>query len=417
MKKKIFRVLGYVVCGILLTLSILLVISASIFGSKKTVDIFGVNIYIVENDDIASTPSGGAVLVQKSTVADLDTGKLVLYLKTDNNDEPTLGYVQDITARDGVHYITVSHKNTTYEFAETKLVGRADYYSKFWGGLIRFIKTPLGVMLIAVIPCAVLILYDIIRTAAANLPEPEVIPKVKNAHEEQPHTDVKLSVDRDGKALYSGDRNRKPLPKDNSVLFNYSGKQKETAKPSPSRNDRPIIPLTDKKPQATPDTRTPSAPKPEVSDNTGRLFEIKIPSNIDDIDISKPETDTKRPPVSETEPKAASPDKTAEIPSIPPTSPKPKTNDAFFSQPSAGRQIAPQIGRQRRQTAVTDDEAPSARISKPEKSAGKRSTQILASKNFDDLLSDDDDTTSYSKGGGGNNAVDDILASIHNRKF
>lgn len=400
MKKKILRVMGYVFCGILMILCILLVIAASVFGSQKTVDIFGMNIYIVENDDIASTPSGGAVLVQKSDAANLDPGKLVLYLKSDNNDEPTLGYVEDITARDGVHYITVSYKDTTYEFTESKLIGRADYYSKFWGGLIRFIKTPLGVMLIAVIPCAALILYDIIRTAAANRPVPEVMPKLKNAEEEQPHTDIKLSVDRDGKALYSKDRSLKTLPKNNDVLFNYSGRQKEPAK-APSRNERPIIPLTDKKPQVTLDKGGLPAPKNEASDNTGRLFDIKLPPDVTESEeISKP-----------AEPSPA--EKTAELPTV--SARQSNSGDAFFAQPSAGRQIAPQIGRQRRQHAATPDDEPlpAKTTVNTEKTTGKRSTQILASKRFDDLLSDDDDT-SYTRGS--SNAVDDILASINNRK-
>ena len=420
MKKKVFRVLGYIFCGILMVLCILLVIAASVFGAKKTVDIFGINIYIVDNDDIENTPSGGAVLVQKGAAADLVEGKLVLYLKADADDTPTLGYVQAISARDGVHYITVIHKDTLYEFTESKLVGRADYYSKFWGGVIRFIRTPLGIMLIAVLPCAALILYDIIRTAAANRPEPEVIPKVKNADEEHPHTDIKLSVDTEGKALYSKDRSLKPLPKDNGVLFNYSGRQNEVKK-EPSRSERPIIPLTDKK--------TKTAPITAPSEKNGKRFDVKLPS-----DASAAENITRVPAASEKEPSAVriepktsvntaserySPsiektlsEKTAELPAI---NKKPSSGDAFFAQPSANRQAAPQIGRQRRPQAPSEDDAASrSAYPKPEKTAGKRSTQILASKSFDDLLSDDDEQA-YSRGTH-DSAVDEILSSINNRK-
>ena len=185
------------------------------FGARKTVDIFGFNIYLVETEDIPSAPKGSAVLVKKGSAASLEEGKLVLYLNA--NDTPTLGYVKDLSARDGVTYITVNHKEEPYEFAESKLIGRADYSSVFWGRLIGFIKTPLGVMLIAILPCAALILFDIARVSAANKPEPEVIPKVKNADEEPPHTDVKLSVDTEGKASYAKDRSIKPLPRDNDV--------------------------------------------------------------------------------------------------------------------------------------------------------------------------------------------------------
>lgn len=106
MKKKFFRVFGYVLCAILMILCILLIIASSMFGAKKTVDIFGSNIYLVETDDIQSAPKGSAVLVKKSTAASLEEGKLVLYLKADANDAPTLGYVKELSARDGVAYIT-----------------------------------------------------------------------------------------------------------------------------------------------------------------------------------------------------------------------------------------------------------------------------------------------------------------------
>ncbi|MDE6728982.1 MAG: hypothetical protein K2J80_13760, partial [Oscillospiraceae bacterium] len=172
MSKKIFRVLGYIICALLIVICILLIIATSLFGAQNTVSIFGANVFIVDNDDIPSAPKGSAVLVQKGTSADLEEGKLVLYLKADANDAPTLGYVKQLAARDGVYYITVSHKDSTYEFPESKLVGRADYSSTFWGRFIGFIKTPIGIMMIAVLPCASLILYDIIRAAAANRPEP-----------------------------------------------------------------------------------------------------------------------------------------------------------------------------------------------------------------------------------------------------
>lgn len=393
MKKKISRVIGYIFCGILLLLCILLVVAASVFGAKKTVDIFGVNIYLVDNDDIENTPSGGAVLVQKDIAANLTEGKLVLYQKADADDEPTLGYVQDISARDGVHYITVAYKNAAYEFTESKLIGRADYYSKFWGAAIRFIRTPLGIMLIAVLPCAALILYDIIRTAAANKPEPEFTPKVKNADEEQPHTDIKLSVDKEGKALYAKNRDLKTLPKNNGVLFDYTSKQMAPIKP-----ERPIIPLTDK--------NKPSPPGPETPEKTGKIFDIKIPSDAPETpDIPKvPEIAPPRP-----EPKAPAErtEKTAELPAL---SGKQRSGDAFFTQPSA----PPQIGRQQRRQALENEPPPSRpAFPKTEKTAGKRSTQILASKRFDDLLSDDDDR-SYPRGG--NKAVDDILAGINNNR-
>ena len=264
-------------------------------------------------------------------------------------------------------------------------------------------------MVVAVLPCAALILYDIIRAAAANRPEPEVVPLVKNADEELPHSDIKLSVDTEGKASYAKDRGLKRLPQDNDVLFNYSGKQRN-AKPVKKeipKNERPIIPLTDKKPKA------PEKPKPEKLENpekpelkkTGKIFDIKIPAE----DLGETLGDMQAIPA----PPQTQSDKTAEIPAM--NAPKKPSRDAFFAQPSAGKQVAPQIGAQRRpiQPSAPPEETARSR-SKPEKGAGKLSTQILASKSFDDLLSDDDDT-SYSRSAS-NSTVDDILAGLDRRQ-
>lgn len=418
MKKNIFRILGYVFSAILIVMCILLVIAASLFGSKKTVDIFGSNIYLVETDDIPTAPKGSAVFVKKSTAADLDADKLVLYLKTDADDAPTLGYVKNITARDGVSYLSVTYKDGLYEFPESKLVGRADYSSAFLGGLIGFIKTPLGVMAIAILPCAALILFDIARTVSANRPEPEVEPKFKNSSEERPHTDIKLSVDTEGKASYAKDRSHKPLPEDSRVLFNYAGRQNNTKKDIPI-NERPIIPLTDKKSSARTDNK---------------LFDTGILNNEDaaaDIEHTSPEVKKLNPAALRTEPKtplnisanrspqsseSSSGEKTSEKTAELPVFSKKTDKDAFFAQPSVGKQSASRIGRTRPSRADDNDEldAPRPYHAKNEKASGKRSTQILASKGLNDLLSDDDENA-YSRSAG-DRAVDEILAGLNRKK-
>lgn len=416
MKKIFLKVLGYTFCVILIVICIMLIVAASMFGASKTVDIFGFNIYLVDNDYIPTAPKGSAVLVKKGKASELEEGKLVLYLKPDADDEPTLGYVKDISARDGVHYVTVSYHDQPYEFPEGKLVGRADYSSTFWGGVIGFIKTPMGVMVLAVLPCAALILFDLARVVSANRPEPEVVPRVKNADEET-HSDIKLSVDREGKALYSKDRSLKPLPKDSDVLFNYSGKQSGTKKDVP-RNARPIIPLTDR------DTST--APR----DKTGTLFDVKIPPDDDETALAEPQKsrstevlpDSKelanaasrfsqnyrRLPPEGASAKTASNEANAET-SAPA---KKQSRDAFFAQSLVGKQNAPQIGRSTApRHAAGDTDEPAVSHPRTEKTAGKRSTQILASKSLDDIFSDDDDRA-YSRSMN-DKAVDDILAGIN----
>lgn len=413
MKKIFLKVVGYTLCGILIIVCILLIIAASVFGSKKTVDIFGFNVYLVDNDYIPTAPKGSAVLVQKGKASELEEGKLVLYLKPDAGDEPTLGYVKSISARDGVHYITVSYHDQPYEFPEGKLVGRADYSSTFWGWVLNFIKTPMGVMVLAVLPCAALILFDLARVAAANRPEPEVIPKVKNS-EEETHSDIKLSVGTDGKALYSKDRSLKKLPKDNDVLFNYAGKQSSSS--SAPRNSRPIIPLTDRKPQP--------APSEPASSKTGKVFDIKLPSEDEAAAEPKPTAEpqtrfsTEVLPDSNELASAASrysrsykrlPKESVSENTSALSVTKKQGGNSFFAQ----SQSAPQIGKSAAQRPAA--EGSGGEISpRPEKNAGKRSTQILASKSLDDIFSDDDDRT-YARNMN-DKAVDDILAGLNRRE-
>ncbi len=424
MRKKIFRGIGYFICTLLMILCILLIIQTATFGTHRNLGLFGMKVYIVENDDLPTAPMGSAVIVKKCATAELEEGKAVLYLRSEAADNPTLGYVENISDRDGVHYITVSYHNEPYEFPEAKLVGVANYSSVLWGGVIRFMRTPLGVMIMAVLPCAALILFDVIRASAAKRPEPEVVPKVKNVDEER-HVDVKLSVDPEGKALYSKDRNMKTLPKNSGVLYDHTAKQKATKPEMPAKN-RPIIPLTDRKPAVKPEETSG-----KVSENTGRLFDIKIPAdmpvsekrsladevipeNDEAIRTAAPTARFKKTAVHE-EPPIVN-EKTNELPII-----GKKTNDdAFFAQPSVvGRQIAPQIGKSvPEHNADLDDEisenAPRASHAKPERTAGKRSSQILASKSLDDFFADDDDP--HSTRNVRDKAVDDILASINSRK-
>lgn len=390
-------------CVLLLLVSILLIITASLFGANKTVDIFGVNIFMVETAEIPSAPKGSAVLVQKGTAETLEEGKLVLYLKADADNAPTLGYVKGLTARDGVTYVVVNYKDEPYEFSASQLVGRADYASKFLGGLIGFVKTPLGVMVLAVLPCAALILFEVARTAAKNRPEPEVIPKVKNAGENTPHTDIKLSVDKEGKASYAKDRSLKPLPKDNDVLFSYSGKQKSTPKYVPM-NERPIIPLTDKKTRSAAKEPEPAEPTDTAPDLTKLLKQAEASDGMRTSEKRNPAAIRQEPKPANASAAPTTKDKTAEIVNLSSV----KNDDAFFAQSSTVSKKFPQIGRQRPAQSSKDEEASKT----PEKPQGKRSAQILASRGLTKLLDDDDDSPTRRSN---ESAVDDILAGL-NRK-
>lgn len=417
--KKFLRVAGYIVCGLLLCATILLVVCAAAFGSRNTVDVFGVNIYIVQSDGYDKAPKGSAVLVQKTTAYDLSEGKLVLYTTGSEVNECALGYVKNIYVVDGQYYVTVTDGSMTSEIAETRLIGRADYSSKAVGAVISFVKTPFGVFCVAVLPCIALILYDIIKTAASRLPDPEVEPQYKNYADETGNLAKaaqnrrSISVSSDGKATYS--RSKVQNASDgNPVLFSYEG-QRSTGR------QRPIIPLSDKtydnemrssekvsvrKPEDKP-RLNPASIAPDATPETPE--KIALGKYIANVESTRSAADdgTDKPN-----------GKTAEIQGVA----KHSASDAFFAQtttsslsrglPTANN--APQIGRQisRHSSSQQNKDGANASASAAHSSgtAGKRSSQILASKRVEDLIDDDDDIRSKKRIT--NSMVDDIMSDI-----
>lgn len=378
----------------MILLCIFLIVCSAAFNSKDTVGAFGANIYIVQTDGYDKAPKGSAVLVQKTTAFQLSEGKLVLYTVNSESTQCALGYVENIYVVDGQYYLTVTAGDTTAEISEQRLVGRADYSSKTLGAVLTFIKTPFGIFCVAVLPCIALILYDVIRAAASRLPDPEVEPLYKNVGEtgnldKAVANRRSISVNSDGKASYS---KRKPdnASSGEDVLFTY-GKRKNPAAA------RPIIPLTDKKPE--PDKPAP-AQKPKLDTTSAPPSKPTTPENI-------------------ALGRYASMSENGKSASSAPQIPRSGSDDAFFAQTSKSplskgipkHNDAPQIGRQvsKRQKSETES-AGEAEMPRPAKTAGKRSSQILASKRVEDLIDDDDDDRSKKRVT--NSMVDDIMSGM-----
>lgn len=400
--------IGYILCALLLVLCIILIISAAAFGSAKTVNIFGFNLYVVEAEGFERAPKGSAVMVKKTLAYDLTPGKLVLYEKSNNSVDCALGYVTETNIVDGTYYLTVTDNTVFTEVAESRLIGSADYSSVFIGGVINFVKTPFGIFCIAVMPCLALIMFDIIRAAASRMPEPEVEPQLKNRREEVV-TQKNISVKSDGKASYSRNSAGKNASSASDVLFNYSPKAINAQRPV----DRPIIPLTDRrKDEVKPIDISQNSVKKRANQGSIKRTE---PTTPEAIGISR-YLQNSRPPEKDIESS-----KTAELPDLNAELSKDESKNAFFTQTAAPAPVArlndtqtlpprkgqaPQIGRQLPKR-VSDDEEP---LVKRPRTTGKRSTQILASKRVEDLFSDDDDIRDKKRIK--DDIVDDIISGI-----
>lgn len=424
--KKILRVFGYVVCVALLLLCILLIVTASVFGSRGAVNVFGFNIYLVQSDAFSTAPKGSAVIVNKCSAFELDKGSLALYVKDDDSKTPALGYVRNIEVADGAYFVTVIADGNETRFSDSELIGRARYASLALGKTIAFIGTPWGVFFLAVIPCVVLIIYDILRAAAAKLPPPEVVPQVKNGErggfEDEDdrmlsaarNNGSKLSVNGDGKATLSRGTGTSQRGTSNDVLFSYAARQKKS-------EERPIIPLTDKKSEVPqPKVKLPEKPSSgytsiiNINEKPAPAAEPKTPNNVAVGRYAQNTPDSK--PANELRGKVSG--KTAEIPDIP----KKDTGDAFFVQtdtPSFSEETlkryssssapAPQLGAGR-------EERSGVAPGRTARTARKRSTQIIASKGMDELFADDDDNRSRHRRASGDSVVNDIFAEAEKKK-
>ena len=395
--KKIARGIGYTICALLFVLCVGLIVLSSLFDAKQMVNILGFNVYIAQTNEFDSVDEGDAVIAVKCAPYDLNEDNLVLYNSGDAVNTPKLGYVDSIRMADGAYMLTISDNNGTYEIHEAEYIAKADTVSPVLGAVIRFSVTPFGIVVMAVIPCLALILFDIIRTAIAKLPPPEVVPQVKNSREDNESEPAPvIKVKSDGNATYS----RSSAPKATSadrVLFNYTGAQRSSA----TKTDVSHFDRTPQKP-AEPVAR----PEPKRSPATMKQDEpSKTPAPV----AAKRYIDT----ATQTAPTKSN-SSTTEIPALS----RPKASDAFFTQSQA-----PQIGRKSltpeksgaRAVIDLEDALASAgeksRTAKDSHSGGKRSAEILAAKSRSELITEDDDSLDKSR-----YEIEDILAGLEKRR-
>lgn len=408
MGKKIARGLGMTICVLLFLLCVFMMIMSAAFGSEGLVGLFGYNLYLCEESGFEGLNSGAAVIVEQCEPYDIIEGNLILYSAAGMEDEiiPALGYTETITMRDGVYSFNITDSSgNPVVISESAFIGKAGWSSDILGRLISFSLTPWGICVMAVLPCLALIIFAIVKGYADSRPLPEILPQVKNAEEEQT-SQTGISV-KDGKAEYGRSGTVKNSKTADNVLFTYNsaktGRGNPVSKPAPAQPTRTQTQPQQAGLQQTERKKTsPAAVKPDTSG---------VPSSI----AAKRYLDNAVKPAA---PKTSG--ATAELPRIPK---KPKS-DAFFAQSGA-----PQIGRGSSRMssstrAVVDledalasanrrDVVPSAvgASRKADGSAGRKSAEILAAKNREQLISDDDDSRDR-----GRYEVDDILAGIDHRR-
>lgn len=223
-RSKIFRGIGITIAVLMFIVSITLIVFSAFFSNgvseSRSADIFGYNLYIVKNASFESLPQSSIAVSQKVSASELSPEYLIVYKKF-NSEEKTLGKVNEVFITDGVYSCDVTDENgSSVTVSEGQLVGEVVYYSQLLGDIILFARSPMGILVIAILPCLAIILLDIIKAIISRLPPPEVIPVKKNEEPEQSvQSSNTIKVNDDGNASYSSAK--KPLTPESvqDVLF------------------------------------------------------------------------------------------------------------------------------------------------------------------------------------------------------
>ncbi len=173
LKNKIKTLFLSIICGIFLITAVFFGVVAVIYTvGGGTPNVFGTIVYLVKTEAFDLT-EGTALLAEQVPYSEIQPGNIVIFSL--ENDRPALAEIQTGERFDGVYSFTALTENgDLISLSQSQIAAKGMSYSKFWGTLITFAVSPLGVLLIAVVPCLIIIIMELVKFVRRTLPEPEI---------------------------------------------------------------------------------------------------------------------------------------------------------------------------------------------------------------------------------------------------
>lgn len=185
-KRKAVEIVGIVVIVILILAIVATFVLCSMFKDSNTAPtLFGKRVYIMNGDGMNPRIEKGAAVFVDEGVLPEAPGNVILC----NIDGrlAVLGYVatQNTTMADGsveTKYI-VKYDNAPadqqWAVSSSDIIGRAVSYDTFLGAVIRFASSKAGMLVVVIVPCALLVIYEVIMLilAAKRNKRPEIEPE------------------------------------------------------------------------------------------------------------------------------------------------------------------------------------------------------------------------------------------------
>ena len=175
-RSSVARAVGVVVGIALIVLAVFLAVTSMLFsfGSGSAPDIFGYNVYIVQDNDFYRLKAGTAAIAQKVWPDEVNNGELIIYNRYENGGAQ-LAKVNSSTLKEGVMSFDVETQGgENITISQSQLVARVNYCSDFLGAVIGFAMSPFGVMTIAILPCLAIVAFEIVKFIFSKRPVPQV---------------------------------------------------------------------------------------------------------------------------------------------------------------------------------------------------------------------------------------------------
>ncbi len=174
LKNKVFQIVLRVVCAIMLVVALFLGIVAAFYTVGGGVpNIFGSNVYLVKTDAFDLLNNGTALVAKQVHPSEIMPGNIVIF--NIENDMPALAEIQSNERVDGVYSFTALTENDKLiVLSQSQIVAKGTSFSDFWGAVIGFAVSPIGMLVIAVLPCLVIIIIEISKFVSKIMPQPEI---------------------------------------------------------------------------------------------------------------------------------------------------------------------------------------------------------------------------------------------------
>ncbi|MDR2531238.1 MAG: hypothetical protein LBC82_00120 [Oscillospiraceae bacterium] len=145
--------------------------------------LFGRNVYIVKTDAVEFLKPGTALFTVSVPYEEIVKGDIVVF-KSLETGRAGIAEIDSVQHNENVYrYNAVSERGVEIILTQSQIVGKATQYSDFFGWLIGFAKSPAGVMIVAVIPCMIILIYESSKSIFMALRKNSEITPVKKQDE------------------------------------------------------------------------------------------------------------------------------------------------------------------------------------------------------------------------------------------